>query len=240
MYKSIWIGYDPREAAAYAVCRHSMRKHLTQIIPTRGLILHQLQKIGVYTRPTSVHVSGNNKQMWDDISQAPMSTQHANARFLVPHLAKKGWALFCDGDMLFRDNVVRMFDELNPEKAVYCVKHNYAPQNSRKMDGQTQSQYSRKNWSSFICFNVDHEANKALTLDLVNSVPGRDLHALCWIKDDNLIGELSVEWNWLVGHSDPSINPKVVHFTEGVPDMPGYEHVPYADEWRTILESWAQ
>ena len=30
------------------------------------------------------------------------------------------------------------------------------------------------------------------------------------------------------------LNPKAVHFTRGTPDMPGYENVPYADEWRAI------
>jgi hypothetical protein len=106
------------------------------------------------------------------------------------------------------------------------------------MDGQAQTRYARKNWSSVILWNVDHPANKALTIELVNSVPGRDLHRFCWLEDD-LIGELHPKWNWLVGHSDPEIDPAIVHFTDGIPTMQGYEDSEYADEWRAELERWA-
>ena len=242
--RSIWIGFDPREASAFAVCRHSLQRHLTQHIPVKGLVLDTLQRRGLYTRPMEYRSSVAEKPvMWDVISDAPMSTQHANARFLVPHLAKRGWALFCDGDMLFRSNVARLFDLLDDRKAVYCVKHDYTPKHDRKMDGQRQTVYSHKNWSSFIIFNCDHEANKDLTPEMVNTLPGRDLHRLCWLDriggDGSLIGGLDPAWNFLVGHSDESIEPKCVHFTEGVPDMRGYEDVIYADEWREELARWA-
>jgi len=236
----IYIGYDPREFAAFCVARYTLKYHLTQHIPVYGLILQDLIDEGLYRRPIEYRKSAADKPvMWDPISDAPMSTQHANSRFLVPHLAKDGWALFCDGDMLFRSNVARMFDVLDESKAIYCVKHKHRPKPGTKMDGQSQTRYSRKNWSSFIVFNCDHPANKALTLDLINTAPGRDLHALCWLEDEQ-IGELGPEWNWLVGHSDEEIDPKNVHFTEGVPDMVGYENVRYADEWRDALMDCAR
>jgi lipopolysaccharide biosynthesis glycosyltransferase len=217
-----------------------MDRYLTQKIPVYGLILQDLIDAGLYRRPVEYRKSAADKPiMWDVLSDAPMSTQHANARFLVPHLAKEGWALFCDGDMLFRDNVARMFDSLDESKAVYCVKHKHRPKPGTKMDGQEQTRYARKNWSSFIVFNCDHVANNSLTLDLINTAPGRDLHALCWLADAD-IGELGPEWNWLVGHSDEAIDPKNVHFTEGVPDMAGYENVPYAEEWRDTLHDHAR
>lgn len=236
---SIWVGFDPREGGAFAVCRYTMKKRMTRIVPVMGLILKPLQDQGLYTRAIETRRIAGNDVMWDVISEAPMSTQHANARFLVPHLAKEGWALFCDGDMMFRADVTELFISLDPSKALYCVKHNHAPKNTIKMDGQSQSRYARKNWSSFMIFNCDHVANKALTVELINTAPGRDLHRLCWLEDDNLIGELPVEWNWLVGHSDPAIEPKNVHFTDGPPDMKGYEKVPYADEWHSELAKWA-
>lgn len=245
MQKSIWIGWDPREAAAFAVARSSIRRHLTQPIPVRGLILGDLVQQGLYTRPTTTKLNGEGRvEMVDSLSarsdyDGRIATQHANARFLVPCLARSGWALFMDGDMLVRGNLARMFEKLDPAKAVYCVKHRHEPISGTKMDGQVQTRYSRKNWSSFIVFNCDHPANKALTLDLINSVPGRDLHALCWLQDEDLIGELPVTYNWLAGHSDASVNPIVVHHTDGVPDMPGYEDAPYADEWRAELLRWA-
>jgi len=87
-------------------------------------------------------------------------------------------------------------------------------------------------------FNCEHEANQALTLDVVNTARGRDLHAFFWLNDDQ-IGALPEEWNWLVRHSSKEIEPKLVHFTEGCPDMPGYEKDPFADEWREELTRWA-
>lgn len=237
---SIWIGFDSREAAAFAVAKHTVKRNLTQQIPVHGLVLEDLIAKGLYTRPMEMRKSAADRPiMWDVISDAPMSTQHANARFLVPHLSKRGWAVFMDGDMLARANLARVFEGLDTDKAVYCVKHCYAPPAGIKMDGQEQTRYARKNWTSFIIFNCGHEANKSLTPQLVNTLPGRDLHRLCWL-DDSEIGELGAEWNWLVGHSPASITPKIVHFTEGCPDMAGYESVPFADEWRKELASWAR
>ena len=230
--KSIYIGWDPREIDAFNVARHSVLRHMTQSIPVNSLRLDALIESGLYKRP--IEYRGDN-QMWDPISEAPMSTQHANARFLTPHLAKTGWALFMDGDMLALDDLSKVFEGLDDNKAVYCVQHKHEPTAGMKMDGQLQTLYARKNWSSFMLFNCAHEANNGLTLDIINMLPGRDLHRFCWL-DDSEIGALDPKWNFLVGHSDSRIlNPWVVHFTSGTPDMPGYENCAFADEWRAEL-----
>lgn len=231
---SVWIGYDPREAAAFAVARSSIKRHATIPVPVHGLVLNDLREKGLYTRPHE----RRGCQLWDVISDAPCATEFSNSRFLVPHLAGSGWALFMDCDMLVRGNIRELFDLCDPEKAVMVVKHNHQPPEGVKMDGQMQTRYARKNWSSVIAFNCDHPANKALTLEMVNELPGRDLHRFCWLEDD-LIGELPVEWNWLAGHSDPAVDPKIVHHTEGSPCLPGYEDAPFADEWRAELARWA-
>lgn len=242
--RSIWIGWDPREASAFAVARSSLQRHLTQPIPVRGIVLSYLQEQKLYTRPTRTRINGEGRtEMVDILSvrqdyDGRISTQHANARFLTPHIARTGWALFMDGDMLVRGDVAGLFETFKNDYAAYCVKHDYQPANTVKMDGQEQTKYPRKNWSSFIAFNCDHSSNKKLTLEMVNTLPGRDLHALCWL-DDREIGEIGLEWNWLVGKAAPVFDPKIVHFTEGVPDMPGYENVPFAEEWRMELERWA-
>jgi hypothetical protein len=109
------------------------------------------------------------------------------------------------------------------------------------MDGQQQTQYARKNWSSVMLWNLDHPAHDAVTSELLNSVPGRDLHRFCWL-DDELIGALPPAWNYLVGHTrlpDPK-DAKLVHFTEGTPDMLGYESCEFSDEWREELRRWAR
>jgi lipopolysaccharide biosynthesis glycosyltransferase len=240
---SIWIGWDPREAAAFAVARDTMRKHCISPIPIKGVVLDELRAQGLYTRPHSMR----DGRIWDDISDAPCATEFSNARFLVPTLVKKvrkygywqRWAMFLDCDMLVRGgNIEKLFASLDPEKAVYVVKHNHVPAETTKMDGQIQTTYSRKNWSSFMIFQVDHLANELLTPDLVNSVPGRDLHGFCWLRDEE-IGELDPAWNYLVGHTQIEHEPNVVHFTDGLPFMAGYESVEFSDEWRQALALWA-
>ena len=236
MKHSIWIGYEPRESDGYAVTRHSIKRHLTRPIPVNGIVLQDMIDRGLFYREQEKR--GN--QLWDSISDAPCSTQFSISRFLVKELAGSGWAMFLDADMMARDNFVRVFDDLDESKALYCVKHDYDPSNTVKMDGQAQTRYSRKNWSSVFIINCNHPANKALTVDLINTAPGRDLHQFCWIEDDNLIGDLGEEWNWLQEHSNPDIDPKNVHFTTGVPSMPGYEELPYSDEWWENLYRWAR
>lgn len=231
---AFYIGFDPREAAAFAVTKYSLNRHLITPVPVRGLVLSTLRAKGLYTRPTSVREG----RLWDDISGAPMATEFAISRFLCPHLAGSGWAIFMDCDMLIRSNVEQLFKLLDPSKAVMVVKHNFQPTEGIKMDGQIQTKYSRKNWSSVCAFNASHPANSALTVEMVNSLPGRELHAFCWLKDED-IGELDASWNWLVGHSSQEIDPDVVHFTDGIPTMSGYEDCAFSDEWRAALESWA-
>jgi hypothetical protein len=237
MSDSIWIGFDAREAAAFAVARETAARRTTQPIPIRGIILDEMREAGLYTRPTS----RRDGRLWDDISDAPMATEFAISRFLTPHLAKEGHALFFDADMLVRGSVTPAFDyaRAHPEFAVLCVKHDFAPPEGVKMDGQLQTLYARKNWSSVMLFNCEHPANRKLTVELINTVPGRDLHRFCWLEDHE-IGELPPEWNYLVGHSRMDGEPRIVHFTDGIPMMPGYEQAAYADEWRAALHLWAR
>lgn len=269
MLSAIYIGFDPREAAAFAVARDSIQRHLTLPVPVYGVVLSELQKRGLYTRKMEKRIgqwtgadgrswSSSEPVLWDEVSQWTMATEHAIARFLVPYLARlqsrtvftplsgkakelprsAGWVAFTDGDVLARSNLVRMMEGLDTSKALYCVQHDHVPSNDVKMDGQVQSAYSRKNWSSVFLVNCDHESNKALTPDIVNMLPGRDLHRFCWLKDEE-IGALGPEWNYLVGHTDAAVDPKVVHFTDGVPDMKGYENCPFSDEWREARDQWA-
>lgn len=234
--RSIWIGFDPREAAAYAVARQTAEAHTPKHIPVRGIVLDDMRARGLYTRPTS----RRDGRLWDDISEAPMATEFAISRFLTPLLAKNGLALFMDCDVMLRAPTAPLFAHAaDKSKAVWCVKHNFAPPEGVKMDGQLQTLYARKNWSSVMLFNYDHPSNRKLTLDLINTVPGRDLHRFCWLEDDE-IGGLAPEWNYLVGHTVPDGEPRIVHFTDGIPSMPGYENVAFADEWREQLQRWAE
>ncbi len=230
-----FMGYDTKESEAFSVALHSVRS-LQPSIKVNALHLPTLRDIGLYTRPTST----KDGRLWDDISEAYMSTEHANSRFLVPFLAKgraNKWALFTDCDIVVRRSIADIFDLAIDKYAVMVVKHNYAPAQGVKMDGQSQQPYSRKNWSSVMLFNTEHPANQRLTLEMVNTLPGRDLHRFCWLEDSE-IGELPPEWNWLVGHSSPRIDPAIVHYTEGLPSMRGYETCAFADLWFGTRRNW--
>lgn len=247
MRRSIYLGFDPREAAAFAVARHSIQQRLSVPIPVHGVVLPLLTACGAYQRPTTFKPGGG---MIDYLSardeyDGSCATQFSISRFFVMELERMkvprdhGWVLFADSDILALDNLVRLFDEADERYAVMCVKHNHQPINDVKMDGQRQTRYHRKNWSSVMLFNMSHPSNQKLDLGLLNTAPGRDLHAFCWLSDDE-IGELSPRWNYLVGHSTTAEPPGIVHFTDGTPDMAGYEECEFAELWRTHLSLWAR
>lgn len=227
-----WIGWDASQMPAWNVAASSMRLHSSVSLDLQRLALPVLQTQGLYLRPTVETDSG----YWDVISAAPMSTGHAISRFLVPHLMNyEGWALFTDGDILVRHDIAALFALADPAFAVQVVQHHHDPRHTVKMSGAAQTTYARKNWSSVILWQCGHPANRALTVDLVNTLPGRDLHRFCWL-DDALIGELPGRWNLLVGTEDDP-DPALVHYTEGYPSLPGYEDVDFADEWRAVAKA---
>lgn len=241
-FLTVWIGYDPREAAAFAVAKQSIRYFHPIRPPSYGVVLSDLRAQGLYYRPTERRLG----RLYDVISEHEMATEFAISRFLVPTLAKRrtrgkldpGWALFMDCDVMLRGSLNKLLPLLDDSKAVYCVKHDHQPANTEKMDGQRQSAYARKNWSSVMAFNVTHPANTALDVEMVNTLLGRDLHRFCWLNDDQ-IGELPPEWNYLVGHTKTEAEPQIVHFTDGGPWLEAFRDVPYASEWNNYLEQWA-
>jgi len=167
-----------------------------------------------------------------------MSTDFSLARFWVPQLAGiSGWALFCDCDFMFRADVQELFALADPRYAVMVVKHDHQPTEMLKMDGQVQTRYPRKNWSSLMLWNLEHKGTLSLGHFTLNNTRGIDLHRFCWL-DDKHIGSLPEHWNWLDGHSSSGMEPAAVHFTRGTPDMAGYEHTRYAPEWNRYAQAF--
>lgn len=219
----IFIGWDTHEMQEHLVAEQSLRQHTTSSLDVRRVALCELQARGLYHRPMR---QMDNAQWWDDISEAPMSTGHAIARFFVPLLCEySGWALFTDGDVLVRADIAQLFALANDSKAVMVVQHQPMPEQEVKKTGQVQTQYGRKNWSSVMLFNCGHPANRLLTLDVLNTWPGRDLHAFKWLTDDQ-IGALPAGWNYLVNVTRPAPDPVfLAHYTLGAPNL------PFAEEW---------
>jgi len=212
----IFIGYDSRQDRAWQVCRFSLQRHASQTIAITPLKLADLQRSKLYTRAP------------DDKA----STEFSISRFLTPTLAgTHGWSLFVDNDFLFTGDIHTIFDRLSLNHAIYVVKHNYQPSLTAKMDGRRQYAYPRKNWSSLMLFNNDHPKIKALTPTIVNQATPAFLHRMAWL-DDADIGELNVDWNFLVGeYKKPANIPHGIHFTNGGPWLDQWRHVDFANLW---------
>jgi len=161
-------------------------------------------------------------------------------RFLVPALSEyRGWSVFMDCDMLCRADIAELAREIErqPDKAVLVCKHDYVPKTERKFLDQVQTRYARKNWSSLMLFN--NARCRALTPEYVNSASGLELHRFAW-TEDRAIGELPLEWNWLVTEYRYNPAAKIVHYTLGGPYFPETKNCDYADEWFAEFESMRQ
>jgi len=214
---NVYIGYDSKEDIAYRVCKYSILKRSGSNVKITSLKLHELVAKNLYKR---------------DIDPLA-STEFTYSRFLVPAINNyNGWAIFCDCDFIFFEDISNILTDIDQSKAVYCVQHDYTPKEKHKMDGQKQTIYPRKNWSSFILFNCAHPSNKKLSVDLVNSETGSFLHQFKWLED-NEIGSLDERWNWLEGwtsnHNDKK--PYAVHYTRGGPWFDEWQDVEFASEW---------
>jgi len=225
----IFIGYDERERDAYDVCAFSLQRKSSIPLHIQPLKHKDLRARGLFDRPWIIDtVNGRFRDLRDG---RPFATEFAFTRFLVPLLMNfKGWAGFMDCDILALADIGQMKLEFNTARAVMVVKQNHIPQNETKMDDQPQIAYPRKNWSSVIAFNCGHASNRALTANLINHSPGRDLHQFSWL-DDNEIGELSPGWNFLVGHTKHAIKPKLMHYTDGGPWFEHMKNVPFSGLW---------
>ena len=211
----IFIGYDPREAVAYHVLDHSLRKHST--IPLAITPLSRNNLLPVFTR--------------ERLSNE--ATEFSFSRFLVPYLCDyKGFALFMDCDMLFRADVAELAAQCNPVsswyRSVLCVQHKYELATGTKFLGAISEPYPRKNWSSLMLFN-NMRCHK-LTPEVVNEATGPYLHRFQWTTDDQ-IGGLERKWNHLVGEYRPDPDAKNYHYTLGGPYFPEYDGCEGSDEW---------
>lgn len=225
----VYIGFDPNEMQAYNVAERSARANASIRLDIKRLALINLKNRHLYHRPTE----RREGQLWDVISDAPMSTEHAISRFFVPMLCEyHGWAVFMDGDVLVRGDMAELFALANPTYAVQVVQHPHRQQGAiAKKAGQIQTQYLRKNWSSVVLWNTEHPAHRFLTTHSLNTLPGRDLHRFCWLADHE-IGALPPEWNHLVGVSPAPPKVKLAHFTLGTPNIAGHEEDDFAHEWK--------
>ena len=216
--RKIYIGYDSKEPIASEICEFSLNKNSSKPVKINHIKLNEVKNKNIYWRET------------DKLG----STEFTFTRFLVPFLQNyNGWALFCDSDFLWLQDVNELFSIADDKYAIMCVHHDYKPKNTKKKLLSSQQIYPRKNWSSLVLWNCSHPSNKKVTPDLVNTETGKFMHRFGWLKDEE-IGAISHEWNWLIGwYKEPEDGkPKALHYTEGGPWLGSdFQKKEYAEEW---------
>ena len=209
----VFIGYDPREAAAFSVLAYSIHARASVPVAIAPVMLGELKCILTRER------------------HPLQSTDFSFSRFLTPHLSDyAGWSIFMDCDMLMLDDIARLYALRDERYAVMVVKHDHVPKESRKFLDEPQTPYRKKNWSSVMLFN--NAKCTALTPEYVNKASGLELHQFEWLADDDLIGTIPDRWNHLVGYNPPRRDVSLVHYTLGGPYFEEYCNCEYADEWR--------
>lgn len=208
----VFIGFDPREEAAFHVLARSIHERASKPVAVTPLALSQLGGL-----------------MWRDRHQL-QSTDFSFSRFLTPYLAGyEGWAVFMDCDMLVLDDIANLWKLRDDRYAVMVVKHDHQPTETTKFLNQPQTRYEKKNWSSVMLFNTAR--CRALTPEYVNSASGLELHQFKWLDSDNDIGDLPRQWNHLVDYYPHDDKASLVHYTTGGPYFEEYADCDYASEW---------
>ena len=214
---NIFIGYDSKEKVAYNVLSHSIIQNSTKPVAITPIALNNLKDDFVRER------------------NALSSTEFSFSRFMIPHLMNyQGWALFMDCDMLMFEDISKLWRMRDDSKAIQVCKHDYTPKESKKFLGQVQTKYEKKNWSSFMLMNC--KKCTTLTPDYVNKASGLELHQFKWLEGDHLIGDLPLEWNWLVGEYEHKEDVNNVHYTKGGPWFEDYAKCDYSQDWFRNLE----
>jgi len=207
----VFIGYDPREAIAYHTCVNSIIRHSSKPLRLISLALNLLEDYDEH------HTDGSNHFIY--------------SRFLVPYLCGfSGHALYIDGDMILRDDIYKLWELRETGRDVQVVKHDYQTKMSEKYLGSKNENYPRKNWSSVILWNCGNHPNRKLTPEYIKKSTGKHLHRFEWIDDDR-IGELPKEWNWLPDEYGANPDAKLVHYTLGTPSFYDFATTPMGDEW---------
>ena len=216
----IVVGFDQREAVAYHVFCQSVLEKTSRPVKFLPLVQRSL--------------SGYREQHYDG------SNAFTYSRFLCPYLMEyKGYVIYADGDMVCNNDITELWDLRDPNKAVQVVKHDYHTKVREKYFGNKNEDYPRKNWSSVIIWNCQHARNRLLTPDFIGSKTGSYLHRFQWLEDEE-IGSIPAEWNWLAAEYEPNPNANLVHYTLGTPCFNAYRDSEMAEGWHSAFDRATQ
>ena len=212
----IVVGFDQREAIAYHTFSQSVLEK---------------SSLPVLFLPLSINTLKGYKETHND-----KSNDFVYSRFLTPYLHNfEGWAIFADGDLVCQSDIKELWDLRDETKALQVVMHDYKTKFNQKYLGNTNENYPRKNWSSLILWNCCHPKHKVLTPDFISNQTGKYLHRFSWLDDED-IGELPIDWNWLAIEYPNNPKAKIIHYTLGTPCFKDYRNTEMAVTWHEVQQ----
>ena len=208
---NIVVGFDQRESVAYhTFCQSIIEK----------------SSLPIQFTPLAINTLKGYQETHTD-----KSNDFIYSRFLTPYLSDfKGWAIFFDGDMICQADIKELWDLKDESKALMVVKHDYQTKANIKYLGNKNENYPRKNWSSVILWNCAHPKHQILTPSFIANQTGKYLHRFSWLDDED-IGEVNREWNWLAIEYPENRDAKLIHYTLGTPCFKDYRDTDMADIW---------
>jgi len=139
-------------------------------------------------------------------------TDFTFSRYLVPWLCDyQGVAVFLDADTIVRADIRELEDLIGEFDAVAVVQ------------GEL-----RFEWPSVMVFRCDNYRCRMLTPAHVNDEQTKP-HTLDWAGDR--VGALPLEWNHIVPYMPRRSDPKLVHYTAGIPCWPETRKSEHAELW---------
>jgi hypothetical protein len=78
-----------------------------------------------------------------------------------------------------------------------------------------------------------------LTPDFIANQTGKYLHRFSWLEDQD-IGELPKEWNWLAIEYPENNQAKLIHYTLGTPCFSDYKDTEMSNLWHDIYRKTIQ
>jgi head-tail adaptor len=236
MNARVFIGFEPRERDAYLVAAHTLRKHASIPLEIEPLVLEHLRWKRLYSRPHEMREG----RIWDSISGAPMATEFALTRFLVPHLAgyQRPRAFLRLRFPLSR----RRRRAPRSAARIRAMPSSGRPACAQageetKMDGQIQTA-TRARIGRAACSGIARTRRTPArsSASIAGAASGCINSAGCRTRRSASCRPAGIGSRARSSSSGAS-RPirRAVHFTRGIPSMPGYENVAFADEWRAAL-----
>lgn len=139
------------------------------------------------------------------------------SRFLVPWLCDyEGIGIFMDADMLLTSDIGEVANSIEAHHAVAVVRN-----------------IALFEQTSFMAFNCEHESNKKLTPEYIESTDDQ-LLGLDWVKEDQIL-DLDSKWNQLIGYQQTDEQSGNLHFTMGIPAYKETSTCDHKDLWEAQL-----